>query len=460
VILGLIFFVALAMRLALLPSPVLGTKTFDARSVAYDGYYEIANSISAGHGFSRSVAPPYIPDSVRMPLYPLFIMGILKIFGSYKALFIIQALLGSLSAVLAYFIAKEFITEKWSAGVGFLTALEPYTAYLTGIVLTETFFTFVFLCFVYFFLRYLKGKSMRMLALTSALLGIATLIKPTTQYLPILMLALVWWNSGFNFRKFLLKEVPVVLGIFLIILSPWIYRNYETFGNMSLNVEPVSALYAFLVPSTIALEQNIPFDEAAQRFLGGLSVQKIEDVNLANTSEFRRSALAELRNHPKGLAELFGITMYGFFTHDGYASLLNTFFDANISYAHPPVFELITHPGEAVSFFGNLMRGPGALVVVGRLFWIAVTLLALAGAIAYWRKKGLTPQFLFITGTIAYFALTTIIIGLGVNARLRVPVEPLIFILAAFALQRMFRQKFPEKYAGDIQSNSRTPIRR
>ena len=422
--------------------------------VALDGYYEIANSIVAGNGFSRSVEPPYEPDSVRMPLYPLFIAGVLKIFGSYKALLIIQAILGSLSAVIAWMIAKEFLGPRLSIAVGLLTALEPYTAYLTGLVLTETLFTFVFLCFIYCFLRYLKDIRLRMLALTSALLGIATLIKPTTQYLPVLMLAIVWWNNDFNIKRFLLKEVPVVLGVFLLILSPWIYRNYETFGNTSLNVEPVSALYAFLVPSTIALEQNIPFDEAAKQFLGSLGTESIEEVNLGNTSEFRQRAFAKLWQHPKGLTELFGVTMYGFFTHDGYAGLLNNRFDAGIPYAHPPVFELLTHPREAVSFFGNLMQGPGAIVVLGRLFWIAITLLSVAGAIMYWMKKGLTPKLIFITGMIAYFACTTIIVGLGVGVRYRVPVEPLLFILAAYALESLFQHT--KSHALAIKNNGRS----
>ncbi len=423
-------------------------------TVAYDGYYEIANNLVAGHGFTRSAGEPYVPDSVRMPLYPLFIAGILNIFGSYKALFIIQALLGSASAVIAWMIAREFLGPRLSIAVGLLTALEPYTAYLTGLVLTETLFTFVFLCFIYCFLRYLKNRSLRMLVLTSALLGIATLIKPTTQYVPIFMLVIMLWNGGFNVKRFLLKEVPVVLGVFLLILSPWIYRNYETFGNTSLNVEPVSALYAFLVPSTIALEQNIPFDEAAKQFLGSLGTESIEEVNLGNTSEFRQRAFAKLWQHPKGLAELFGVTMYGFFTHDGYAGLLNNRFDAGIPYAHPPVFELLTHPREAVSFFGNLMQGPGAIVVLGRLFWIAITLLSVAGAIMYWMKKGLTPKLIFITGMIAYFACTTIIVGLGVGVRYRVPVEPLLFILAAYALESLFQHT--KSHALAIKNNGRS----
>ncbi|MDO8561742.1 MAG: glycosyltransferase family 39 protein [bacterium] len=437
----LIFFLALVLRVALLPFSLFDDRPFIGATVAGDGYNEIAINIMEGHGFTRSLAPPYVPDSVRTPLYSLFIAGILSIFGSYKALLIIQVLLGSVSAVIAWLIAREFLGARLSAMVGILTALEPYTAYLTGKILTETTFIVFFLLSIYLFLQYLKNRNLYILALTSALFGIATLIKPTTQYAPLFLLTLALWNSGFNFKKLFMKEAPIVLGIFLLLLSPWMYRNYTVFGNASLNVEPASALFAMLVPSTIALEKGISWESAASQFYKEQGVHDIDDVNLGNTDEFTQRAIAELRHHPKGLAKSIVTTMYAFFTHDGYAGLLNTRFHVGIPYAHPPVLELMMHPSEAILFFGNLMQGPGAIVILGRLFWIAVTLLGLAGAFLYWASKGLTPQFLFVTGITVYFALTTIIVGLGADVRYRVPVEPFLFILAAFALEYIFRKR-------------------
>jgi hypothetical protein len=63
------------------------------------------------------------------------------------------------------------------------------------------------------------------------------------------------------------------------------------------------------------------------------------------------------------------------------------------------------------------------------------------GAYLFFKKRRFEPGFLTILGAIAYFALTTIVIGLAVNGRFRVPVDPLIFILALYALETVFKKR-------------------
>lgn len=432
-----IFLCALAVRVYFLPFSLIQDQPLDPTPIAYDGYYQIAENVMAGHGFSRA-SDPWAPDSVRMPLYPLIIVAIVTLFGSYKALLVIQAIIGSITALLSWLLAKEFLNAHLSALVGFAIAIEPLSAYLTGTILTETLFTAVFLCAVYFFLRYLKNTRLVILALSTLLLGLATLIRPTTQYVPLIMLAILFWSGGGVLGKRAVKEVLIVLGVFCLILSPWIYRNYVVFGSSELTAQTSSTLYAYLVPSTIALERGISYEEAAAEFFEREHSYGIEEVNLGNAAEFKARAFAELRKHPMGLLQSILVTQYAFFTNDGYATILDRRGVA-ISYAHPPLFELVSHPKDAFSFFGNLLRGPSALVIIGRLFWIITTLLAAAGALLYWRKNGLTIPFIWIVLLIAYFALTTSIIGSGVNGRLRVPVQPFIFIFALVAVDYFYR---------------------
>ena len=156
-------------------------------------------------------------------------------------------------------------------------------------------------------------------------------------------------------------------------------------------------------------------------------------------NESQQRALAELKNHTKGIVKSVFVTIYAFFTNDGYATVLDRRGVA-ISYAHPPLSELIAHPAEAAAFFGNLIRGPGAVIILGRLFWIVTTFLAVLGAFLYWRNNGLSPGFVFIFLLIGYFALTTSIIGPGVNGRFRVPVQPFIFIFSMYAAGHMLRR--------------------
>jgi hypothetical protein len=43
-------------------------------------YYQIAINLVQRNAFSRSKEPPFEPDSLRTPVYPLFLAATLKIF--------------------------------------------------------------------------------------------------------------------------------------------------------------------------------------------------------------------------------------------------------------------------------------------------------------------------------------------------------------------------------------------
>lgn len=436
----LIFLIAVSVRLFFV-LPSLITPNFNGASVAGDGYFEIAQNLLAGNGFSRSSSTPVTPDSVRTPLYPLIIAGLQSIFGGSKALLTFQILLGSFTAVIAWLLAKEFLGDGIGAILsGVAVAVEPLGAYLAGIILTENVFTFLFLLAMYLFVRYLKDPKIILLILFSSILGAATLAKPTPQYLPIFFVFIMWLANERRITKRFSLHSLVLVSVFLVVLSPWLYRNYQVFGAAALNVQQVTTVFGYLVPSTIALEENISFAEAQEKFYAEQQVKDVEEINLGNAAPYKERALEELARHPIGLMKSVGVTIFTFFTHDGYADILS-YFDVDVSYAHPPLKTLLTNPMEFVSFLWKLAHGSELLVIVGRIFWVFVTLFALLGTALYVRAKGITPELLFLIGVIGYFALTTAAIGLAVNARFRVPVDPLIFILTFYALTHLFKKK-------------------
>jgi len=125
----------------------------------YDGYYEIAENLLHGTGFSRSITEPAIPDSVRTPLYPLFIAGILALFKSYYVVFFVQILIGSLIPFLAYRIALQLrLSEKIAFLSALLLAIEPLTVFLATTLQAETLFTALFLFGISFFLHYIEEQ--------------------------------------------------------------------------------------------------------------------------------------------------------------------------------------------------------------------------------------------------------------------------------------------------------------
>jgi len=432
-----IFLVAIVVRIYLEPIPFYSTAPFDADKVAFDGYYQIANNLLLGHGFSIENEAPYSPDAERTPLYPLFVAGIFKIFHGPQLLFLIQAMLGAMTAVIAYFIAKEFLSPGFAAGVGFLTALEPYTAYLTGLIMTETVFTFLFLLGFYVFLRSIGKKNIFLIASAGILLGAATLVRPTIQYLPFAFLIVMWLSWKHADAKFF-KHAALFIGIFLLVLFPWLVRNYQVFGVPQISDSPDKNLYGYLAPSIMALEKNTSYADSAQSYFLQHGITEAQ-VNFKNAPQTRAIAIQTIAQYPQGLAESIVVTMWTFFTNDAYASMLSNIGYA-VSFSHPPVLALLLHPQEFVSFLSSTARGVDWVPIVGRVFWILVSIAAIVGGVIWTRQKA-SPAFLLIIGTIAYFALTTVVVGLGATGRYRIPVEPLIFVLVLYALQTIFQKR-------------------
>lgn len=402
-----IFLLALLIRAPFLPfNPLSQEPLVVTPEFSMDGYYPLAENLRAGNGYSI-LGPPYPPADIRTPGYPFFIVGLVELFGSYKALFVAQLILGAVCAALAYLIAREFVAQLWARIVGISIALEPLGAYLTGVILTETLFTTLFLGALYIWMRFARSKRLVLLLAFSATLAIATLVKPTVQYAPLLFLLLLYLVHDKKITRIFLLRGAAMLLVFFAVLSPWLLRNYQTFGVWGMSIQPVSNLYCCLVPSAISFDEQISFNEAQRAFYAQGKIDGVEDINLDNAGHYRAVALAELAEHPVGLLQSLGTTAYAFFFNDGYRNIVDRYF----SIEQPTAL---------------------ALIGIGRLFWIAMTALAAWGAYAHYKKYGITQELVLLVGLVLYFAATTAINGLTVNGRFRLPVDTLIFILAAW----------------------------
>lgn len=161
------------------------------------------------------------------PLYPLFLAGLYKIFGhNYDAARVIQILIFSLTIVIVYFLAKEFLNSKIAVIASTILALFYGLAGYAGDLLTETLFIFFIVTFVYGLYKSFKEDSPGWLAFAGIILGLATLTKVIIQFLFILIVLNLF---VLYFRKFILKKAFLRAGIFLIcffaVVGPWLMVN-------------------------------------------------------------------------------------------------------------------------------------------------------------------------------------------------------------------------------------------
>ncbi len=370
---------------------------------ADDGYYELAENILAGNGFSWDTQAPYAPNPLRTPGYSYALAGLIAFCGVFGAA-LIQLVAASLIPVFGMHIARV-ITD--SRGIGILTgvilALDPTLTTLSFTFYTDTLFLLLFLPWLLLTFRYFKQPSPGVLVSSALLLGAAILVRPVAQYIPLIIVPFILWHFGKNNWRQGIAHVGVYVLLIGAILTPWILRNVDEFNVPSLSAQTPFVLYTNLAPAVLSVANGSDFLDERDAFLTP-EEYKGDVITPANGSVYTKKALDIALAHPTATVFVVGKSLFTFFTNDGFYALL-------VQIGHNP---------------GNFLP----LLVVARLVWIGITISALVGACIYLFTKR-TPRTILIVLLVGYFALTSTIAAFGTNPRYRLPVDPIIIALAA-----------------------------
>jgi 4-amino-4-deoxy-L-arabinose transferase-like glycosyltransferase len=201
------------------------------------GYHSMALGILSEKSFNNF-------GSCRTPLYPMFLAACYLISG--KAIWfalLVQIVINLLTLLFAYKIALEFFSKKIALITLFLLAIDYHQAELTVSLLTETLFSFIFIVSIYFLCIGLRQKQIsRYIVISSCCLGLATLTRPISFLFPIIaVLFIIYYNSLTNKHvagrlRFIssMKYSLIYILFFLLIISPWLYRNYIVYNEPKL----------------------------------------------------------------------------------------------------------------------------------------------------------------------------------------------------------------------------------
>ncbi len=377
---------------------------------ADDGFYELAQNIRAGNGFSWSAEAPYLPNPLRTPGYPFVLAGLISVFGVAGAA-LIQVVLASLLPVLGYMIARTIARSRAIAiGTGVILALDPTLALLSFQFYTETLFLLLFFLWIILSLRYLEKRDLVSLIVGAVLLGTAILVRASAQYLPLLFALFILWQ----WRSKDVKQGALHAGIYVLIvgaiLAPWILRNVEIYETPGLSAQTPFVLYTNLAPAVISVAEGRVFAEVVDTFLTEEEF-KGNAITLANGTEYTAQALDVVHTYPAATLVVAAKSLFTFFTNDGVYTLL---------------VRIGLNPDD---FFSTL--------VIARLVWIAITLAAFLGALVYLYKER-SSRAVFLILLIGYFALTSTIAAFGTNPRYRLPVDPIILAFAGLGGMYLF----------------------
>jgi 4-amino-4-deoxy-L-arabinose transferase-like glycosyltransferase len=230
-----VFVIALMVRLFSIF--LIPTYQFDSEWQYGYEFARIAKWILAGEGFSSPYYDFPKPSANQAPLYVYFIALVFSLFGTYSVasavmLLITQAVIDALACVASYFVGNKIFGEK----VGLLGALAlalypPSIFFATWRVEPVVVIVLILTVLVYYLLKLAETPSCRTAVVCGLLMGLAALTEPTLISFMILTCLWLFWYSA-SPRIFVAKRVGILGLVSVMVILPWMLRNYTVFGTI------------------------------------------------------------------------------------------------------------------------------------------------------------------------------------------------------------------------------------
>lgn len=204
-----------------IPTPIRGD------AISY--YFYAKNLLESGvFSFDRKGIP--VADSYWAPGYPLFLAFCFKLadiiqIDFYPIVLFLQAVLGGFTVFFSYLFGRRFLSVKAAVIASIFIILSPHLNSLGGNFLSETLFTFWLIASLYFYQRALVTKQYSAWAIAGFSFGVSYLVNPVMLWLPFMMSLFYIFNYGKEKKAPAIKQVLVLLGIFIIFVSGWMIRG-------------------------------------------------------------------------------------------------------------------------------------------------------------------------------------------------------------------------------------------
>lgn len=406
-------------------------------------------------GFDLARGVDFAPILKRPPMYPLFVGGVVTLFGEeLRVLMLLQHLLGAATALCAFGIGRLTFGPAGGVLAGLFTALSGPLLVMEHYLMSETLFGALLAGGLLAFLLGVGragaeprvGLGLGWFGLAGLLLGLATLTRPIGQLLMLLLLGSL--PLLLPRRRSTLLRGLVLLGCFALVVVPWMARNWAVQGTFAV----AGGLGEGLAVRTIRYDQRFDFreppggdpdrvlarargiyrEEARDGSAFELARRLREELRVGEARAdalMREIALGAIRNQPayylRGTAEMFTRTWVGrpVRLRQDWTPWRNIAWESRVAHLLPQ-----PTPAEQAAF-----ATADALVAVydPARFWLPVTLLFAVGALS-----GLAPSRrpALLLAAVVVGVLLAGAATIGIEWRYRYPLDPLINVVAAGGL--------------------------
>jgi hypothetical protein len=196
----------------------------------------VAASLASGHGFSNPFGPATGPTAWEPPLYPYLAAGVFLVFGIYSkasafVLLTLNSVFSALTCIPIFHIARRTFSEKVAVGAAWAWALLPNVMFWCTRSVWETSLSALLLAVIFWLALSLEDRDGLLPWFEFGLLwGIVAL--NGTSLLSFLPAAGLWaWYRRAKLGKRSLPGIVLASVIFIACITPWLVRNYRTFGQ-------------------------------------------------------------------------------------------------------------------------------------------------------------------------------------------------------------------------------------
>jgi 4-amino-4-deoxy-L-arabinose transferase-like glycosyltransferase len=183
---------------------------------------------TTGQTFLDNMLLEIFSQTERMPGYLLFLAAIVSIFGeNFLPILVIQSVIDSVTCVLIAALGC-YVYPKHYGIFGWLAAVWPNLFIHSGQILGDSLFVFFFVWFLLSFTGLLHKPTILAAVVTGAALGLATLVRPTTQFiifLTPLLLPLILIISKMKVREAVLNSL-LLFAVSVVCVAPVLIKNH------------------------------------------------------------------------------------------------------------------------------------------------------------------------------------------------------------------------------------------
>lgn len=196
----------------------------------------IGAAIASGHGFSNPFGGQTGPTAWEPPLYPYLVAAVFKVFGIYSGasafvLLAVNSVFSALTCIPIFRIARRIFSETVAVGSAWTWALLPYVMFWCTRWVWETSLSTWLLAVIFWLALTMEDRDGFMPWIEFGLLWGITALN-STVLLSFLPAAGLWaWYHRAKRRKSSWAGVVLASVVFFGCISPWLVRNYQTFGK-------------------------------------------------------------------------------------------------------------------------------------------------------------------------------------------------------------------------------------